>query len=113
MKEWKIPYTSLRPMEQEMGGELREAFERVLERSWYILGEEDQEFEKVFSEYCGVKYCVGTGNGLDALMLGLKAIGLKAGDEVIIPSNTYIATALAVTYANAIPIFAEPNIQTC
>ncbi len=112
MEEWKIPYTNLRPMEQEMEGELREAFERVLARSWYILGEEDREFEKAFSEYCGVKYCVGTGNGLDALMLVLKAIGVKAGDEVIIPSNTYIASALAVTYVNAMPVFTEPDIQT-
>ena len=58
------------------------------------------------------KYCVGTGNGLDALMLALKAIGIKEGDEVIVPSNTYIATALAVTYVGATPVFVEPDIRT-
>lgn len=108
----KIPFVSFKPMEKELDTELREAFERVYKRSWYIEGEEDKNFETAFSEYCGTKYCVGTGNGLDALMLALKAIGIKAEDEVIVPANTYIATALAVTYVGATPVLVEPDIRT-
>lgn len=107
-----IPFVSFVPMEKELETNLRNAFERVLKSSWYIEGKEDQEFEKHFSEYCGVNYCVGVGNGLDALMLILKAMDIGDGDEVIVPSNTYIATALAVTYVGATPIFVEPNINT-
>ena len=81
-------------------------------RSWYIEGEEDKKFEEAFAKYCCSKYCVGVGNGLDSLFLTLKALDLKEGDEVIVPSNTYIATALAVTYAGATPVFVEPDIRT-
>ena len=108
----KIPFSSFVPLERELEKELKEAFNRVLDASWYIDGKEDREFEKAFAEYCGVKYCVGNGNGLDALVLSLKALGIGKGDSVIVPSNTYIATALAVTYAGATPIFAEPDICT-
>ena len=108
----KVPFVSFRPMEKELDAELRGAFDRVLERSWYIEGKEDEAFEKVFAEYCGTKYCIGVGNGLDALMLALKALGIGEGDEVIVPSNTYIATALAVTYVGAKPVFAEPTLET-
>ena len=107
-----IPFVSFRPMEDELKDEIRNAFERVFSRSWYIEGEEDKAFEKSFSKYCGVDFCIGVGNGLDALMLALKALNIKAGDEVIVPSNTYIATALAVTYVGATPVFAEPDICT-
>ncbi|MBO5321485.1 MAG: DegT/DnrJ/EryC1/StrS family aminotransferase [Clostridia bacterium] len=108
----KIPFVSFKPMEKELNTELRAAFDRVLERSWYIDGVEDKNFEEAFAEFCGAKYCVGCGNGLDALMLTLKALGIKEGDEVIVPSNTYIATALAVTYVGATPILVEPDINT-
>ena len=108
----KIPFVSFRPMERELDDDLRAAFDRVFNRSWYIEGIEDGAFEKAFAEYCGTKYCVGVGNGLDALMLALKALGIGSGDEVIVPSNTYIATALAVTYVGAKPVFVEPDIRT-
>lgn len=108
----KIPFVSFLPMEHERDQELRAAFERVYTRSWYIQGIEDEKFEKEFAKYCGVEYCVGVGNGLDALMLSLKALGIHEGDEVIVPSNTYIATALAVTYVGATPVFVEPDIRT-
>lgn len=108
----KVPFVSFLPMEHEIDRELRGAFERVYTRSWYIEGIEDEAFEKAFADYCGVNYCVGTGNGLDALMLALKALGIGEGDEVIIPSNTYIATALAVTYVGATLVFVEPDINT-
>lgn len=108
----KVPFVSFLPMEQELDSELRSAFERVYKSSWYIRGKEDEQFEKSFAKFCGTDYCIGCGSGLDALILILKALGIGAGNEVIVPSNTYIATALAVTYAGAKPVFAEPNIRT-
>lgn len=108
----KIPFVSFKPMEKELDKELRNAFERVYTRSWYIEGQEDKNFEKAFAEFCGVKYCVGVGNGLDGLMLALKALQIGPNDEVIVPSNTYIATALAVTYVGAKLVFVEPDIRT-
>lgn len=108
----KVPFVSFLPMERELGDDIRAAFSRVFERSWYISGKEDEAFEKAFAKFCGTEYCVGCGNGLDALMLPLKALGIGPGDEVIVPSNTYIATALAVTYAGALPVFVEPDIRT-
>ena len=108
----KIPFVSFVPMERELDKDLRAGFERVYLRSYYIGGVENQNFEKEFAQYCNVKYCTGVGNGLDALMLALKALGIKEGDQVIVPSNTYIATALAVTYLGADPVFVEPDIRT-
>ena len=108
----KIPFVSFRPMEKELNEDIRNAFERVFDRSWYIEGKEDEDFEQAFAKYCGTNYCIGCGNGLDALMLALKALGVGDGDEVIVPSNTYIATALAVTYVGATPVFVEPDINT-
>ena len=108
----KIPFVSFLPMEKELDKDLRAAFERVYTRSWYIEGVEDEAFEKAFAEYCGTDYCVGVDNGLDALVMALKGLGVGVGDEVIVPSNTYIATALAVTYVGATPVFVEPDIRT-
>lgn len=108
----KVPFVSFLPMEHELDSDLRSAFERVYANSWYIGGKEDETFEKAFAEYCNMNYCIGVGNGLDALMLILKALGIGAGDEVIVPSNTYIATALGVTYVGAMPILVEPDIRT-
>lgn len=108
----RIPFASFWPIEREIGDDLKAAFERVFKHSWYIAGPENKAFEDAFSSYCGTEYCVGVGNGLDALMLVLKAKGIGIGDEVLVPSNTYIATALAVTYTGATPIFVEPDIRT-
>ena len=108
----KVPFVSFLPMEKELGADIRAAFDRVFTRSWYIGGAEDAEFEQAFAAYCHSKHCVGVGNGLDALMLPLKALGIGQDDEVIVPSNTYIATALAVTYVGAKPVFVEPDIRT-
>ena len=107
-----VPFVTFRPLERELDSELRAAFERVYTRSWYIEGEEDVAFEQAFSAYCGTKYCVGVGNGLDALVLALRAMDIGPGDAVLVPSNTFIATALAVTYAGATPVFVEPNLST-
>lgn len=108
----RIPFVTFAPMERELQQELKIAFDRVFDRSWYIGGAEDAAFETAFAAYCGMRYCIGVGNGLDALMLALKALGVGKGDEVIVPSDTYIATALAVTYVGADPVFVEPDIRT-
>lgn len=107
-----VPFVTFKPLEKELDKDLRDAFDRVYTRSWYIEGKEDEEFEKAFAKYCNAKFCVGVGNGLDALYLALKAMDIKEGDEVIVPSNTYIASALAITYAGAKPVFVEPDIRT-
>lgn len=107
-----VPFVTFKPIEKELDMEIRAAFERVYERSWYIDGEEGRKFEEEFAAYCGTKYCIGCSNGLDALFLILKAYGIGAGDEVIVPSNTFIATALAVSRTGAKPVLVEPNILT-
>ena len=107
-----IPFVSFDRMHSEIREELDSASKRVIDNNWFIQGKECEEFEREFAEYCGAKYCVGCGNGLDALMLILKAYGIGEGDEVIVPSNTFIATALAVTYVGAKPVFVEPDIKT-
>ncbi len=108
----KIPFVSFLPMERELEADLRCAFDRVFRSSWYIEGKEDEAFENSFAKYCGTKHCIGVGNGLDALILILKSLEIGEGDEVIVPSNTYIATALAVTYVGATPVFVEPKLST-
>src|SRR5208337_4356753 len=80
--------------------------------AWYVLGREVEAFEREFAEYCGVEHCVGVGNGLEALHLTLRAYGIGKNDEVIVPSNTYIATWLAVSYAGATPVPVEPDAKT-
>lgn len=107
-----VPFVSFRPLEKELDTDLRAAFDRVLQNSWYIEGNEDAAFEKAFAAYCGTDYCIGCGNGLDSLVLILKALGIGPGDEVIVPSNTFIATVLAVSYAGAIPVLVEPRLET-
>lgn len=104
----KVPFLDLKLPHLELQQELEAAFRRVLESGWYILGREVGAFEEEFAAYCGVRHCIGVGNGLDALHLILRAYGIGAGDEVIVPSNTYIATWLAVSYAGARPIPVEP-----
>jgi len=84
----------------------------VLDSGYYLLGKELEAFESEFAEYAGVKHCIGVGNGLDALVLSLKALGVRAGDEVLVPSNTYIATWLAVSYVGARPVPVEPDEGT-
>ena len=108
----KIPFVSFVPLQRELDSDLRDAFNRVYENSWYILGDECKQFESSFASYCQTEYCIGCGNGLDALLLSLKALSISEGDEVIIPSNTYIATALAVSYVGATPVFVEPCLDT-
>lgn len=107
-----VPFASFVPMHEEIQEELDKAYKRVLKNSIYIQGTECQKFEQEFAAYCEVKYCVGVASGLDAIFLILRALRIGAGDEVIIPSNTFIATALAVSHTGAIPVFVEPEIDT-
>ncbi|MCR4690782.1 MAG: DegT/DnrJ/EryC1/StrS family aminotransferase [Lachnospiraceae bacterium] len=109
----RVPFVSFLPLEKELDSQLHAAFERVLSASWYIEGKEDQAFEEEFAKYIGTGFCCGCGNGLDALMLALKALGIGEGDEVIVPANTYIATALAVSYVGAKPVLVDPRLDTC
>lgn len=112
MTKIEVPFADFRPMHNEVRKELDEAYKRVLDESIFIQGEECKAFEKEFADFCNTKYCVGVATGLDAIYLILKALNITQGDEVIVPSNTYIATALAVTYVGATPIFVEPEIET-
>jgi len=104
-----IPFLDLKPQIDELRGELQEAFNRVINSGWFILGNEVKVFEREFAKYCEASYCVGVGNGLEALHLILRAYGIGSDDEVIVPSNTFIATWLAVSHCGAIPIPVEPN----
>ena len=108
----KVLFLDLKSPYQELQTELDAAYRRVMESGWYILGEEVDSFEKDFSAFCQTKHCMGVANGLDALHLILRAYGIGEGDEVIVPSNTYIATWLAVSYVGARPIPIEPDPAT-
>jgi len=107
-----IPFLDLKATYNELQPEIDAAVKRVLDSGWYILGEEVDTFEQEYAAYCEAKHCVGVANGLDALHLALLALGVKPGDEVIVPSNTYIATWLAVSQCGAIPIPVEPDAAT-
>lgn len=107
-----IPFVSFKPLENEIRDEINNTLKRVVDNSWYILGEENKSFEKKFARYIGVNGCVGVGNGLDALTLSLKSLNINVQDEVIVPSNTYIATAIAVSNCGANLVFVEPNIDS-
>ena len=108
----KIPFLDLKAGYLELQPEIDAAIKRVLDSGWYVLGEEVDAFEREYATYCEVKHCVSVANGLDALHLALLALGVGAGDEVIVPSNTYIATWLAVSQCGATPIPVEPDAQT-
>ena len=103
-----IPFLSLRETYEELKPELAEAVGRVLAGGWYIGGPEVEAFEHEWAAYTGAAHAVGVGNGLDALTLALRALDVGPGDEVIVPSNTYIATWLAVTFVGATPVPVEP-----
>lgn len=108
----KIPFVSFEPMHKEIEEEILNKFKEVYEKNWFIQGNEVEKFEDEFAKFCGAKCCVGCATGLDALYLILRGYDIGQGDEVIVPSNTYIATALAVSYTGATPVFVEPNIDT-
>ena len=108
-----IPFLDLKQINERYRPDLDRAINRVLDSGWYIGGDELAAFEKEFAAYCGTQYCVGTGNGLDALRLVLEgwlALGkLKIGDQVLVSANTFIATVLAVTQCGLVPVLVEPD----
>jgi dTDP-4-amino-4,6-dideoxygalactose transaminase len=108
----RVPFLDLKVIYQELPGELEDAYRRVMQSGWYILGEEVEAFEQEFATYCEARHCIGVGNGLDALYLILHAYGIGPGDEVIVPANTFIATWLAVSYVGATPVPVEPDKRT-
>ncbi|RYF64031.1 MAG: DegT/DnrJ/EryC1/StrS family aminotransferase [Comamonadaceae bacterium] len=107
-----IPFLDLRSTHLLQEDSLKAAFARVLESGWYILGNEVEQFERDWAGYCGTRDCVGVANGLEALTLALRALDIGPGDEVLVPSNTYIASWLAVTHAGATPVPVEPVDDT-
>ncbi|MEK4083017.1 DegT/DnrJ/EryC1/StrS family aminotransferase [Psychrobacillus sp. FSL K6-1415] len=107
-----IPFLNLKKINAQYVQELKEATSRVIDSGWYINGEEVTTFEQNFAAYCGVRHCIGVSNGLDALKLILRAYEIGPGDEVIVPSNTYIASILAISEVGATPILVEPNLET-
>ncbi|HHY0348093.1 DegT/DnrJ/EryC1/StrS family aminotransferase [Vibrio cholerae] len=111
-----INFLDLKSINQQYQQELKQACERVIDSGWYIQGQELQQFEAEFSAYCGTKHAIGVANGLDALILVLRAwkeLGkLQEGDEVIVPANTYIASILAITENRLTPVLVEPDINT-
>lgn len=107
-----IPFLNLHDGYRELKSEIDQAVLRVLDSGWYILGDEVEAFESEWANYCGASHSVGVANGLDALILSLRALGIGAGDEVIVPSHTFIATWLAVSAVGAVPVPVEPELAT-
>ncbi|MGO4716390.1 DegT/DnrJ/EryC1/StrS family aminotransferase [Bradyrhizobium sp. 2TAF24] len=108
----KVPFLDLTVQHRAIRDDLVAAATSVIDSGWYILGNEVQAFEREFAEYCGVKHCIGVGNGLEALQITLRAMNVGPGDEVIVPSNTFIATWLAVTGVGATIVPVEPDPQS-
>lgn len=108
----KVPFLDLARLHKSIQNQLDNAYKRVIDSAWYIMGPELSAFEAEFAEYCDVKHCIGAGNGLEALHLLLRAYEIGPGDEVIVPSNTFIATWLAVSQCGATPVPVEPDIRT-
>jgi dTDP-4-amino-4,6-dideoxygalactose transaminase len=108
-----IPFLDLKNINLRQRQDFHAALDRVLDSGWLILGKETEAFEGEFATYCGTRHAIGVANGLDALHLVLRAWGIGPGDEVIVPSNTYIATWLAVTHVGAVPVPVEPDESTC
>lgn len=107
-----IPFLNLKEINAQHTAELKNAVCRVIDSGWYILGKEVATFEEEFADYCGTKHCIGVSNGLNALQLILEAYGYGPGDEVIVPTNTYIASILAISKVGATPVLVEPDILT-
>lgn len=104
-----IPYLDLARTHKPILEKLKSACSDTIDSEWFIQGEKLQRFEEQFARYCGSKYCVGVGNGLDALRMILQAYGIGKGDEVIVPANTFIATVLAITYVGATPVLVDAD----
>ena len=107
-----IPFVTFQPMHNEIENNIFEKFKNIYRSNIFLHGTELERFEASFAQYCGTRYCVGCGNGLDAIYLVLRAMGIGDGDEVIVPANTFIATGLAVSYVGAVPVFVDAQKET-
>lgn len=107
-----IAYEDLKKSNEVFFKEYNQVFQQTLQSGWYILGREVTQFESNFAKYCGVKNCIGVASGLDAMVLAFKQLKFEPGDEVIVPSNTYIASILAILHCGLKPILVEPDIKT-
>ena len=103
----EVPFSTVEFVHADCRKELTDAFQRVMDSNWFIMGEECRAFEEEFARYCGVRHAVGCGNGLDSIAIALMAFGIGEGDEVIVPAFTFIATALAVQRTGAVPVFVD------
>lgn len=108
-----IKFLDLKQVNERFRGEFDSVVKRVLDSGWYLLGKEGEAFEREFAEYCGAQHCIGCANGLDALKLIIQAYGIGAGDEVIAPANTYIASLISISANGAMPVLVEPDPKTC
>ena len=108
----KVPFLNLGPIHKALRAEMVDRFKRIYDSNWFVLGEQLHDFENNYAKFNNTNYALGVSNGLDALYLSLKALGIGEGDEVIVPANTFIASILAVSYVGATPIFVEPRITT-
>lgn len=107
-----IKFLDLHKINERYRNEINSRTKRILDKGWYLQGEENEIFTKNFASYCGTKYCLGVANGLDALNLIIKGYGFKDGDEIIVPANTFIASILAISQNGCKPILVEPDINT-
>ena len=107
-----IKFLDLEKINNRFRDEIDLRIKTILDKGWYLQGEENEIFCKNFAQYCGTKYCIGVANGLDALNLIIKAMGFGVGDEIIVPANTYIASILAISQNGCTPILIEPDINT-
>ena len=107
-----IKFLDLEKVNNRFRGEIDFRIKNILDKGWYLQGEENEKFSKDFASYCGAKFALGVANGLDALRLIIKAYGFGAGDEIIVPANTYIATILAISDNGCTPVLVEPDINT-
>ena len=107
-----IEYENLNKVNLEYKEDLTEIFESFIKDNYYILGNGVSEFETMFSKYVGVKFTIGVNSGLDALTLGIRALKVEKGSEVIVPANTYIATILSILHNDLVPVLVEPDINT-
>lgn len=108
-----VEYENLRKVNEPFFADFKRVFGEILESGWYVLGKNVERFEREFADYCGSRHCIGVASGLDALILSIKAYDFPLGSEIIVPSNTYIATILAILQSGLKPVLAEPDADTC
>lgn len=107
-----IKFLDLEKINNRYRSEINTSIKDILDKGWYLQGDYNKNFSENFAKYCGTKYCIGVANGLDALTLTIRAYGFKAGDEIIVPANTYIATILAISENGCTPVLVEPSLDT-